>query len=264
MITIIKRKFLDQAISLLYYLGGLFAYAWMIIAMFPTMKTADLASVYGQFPEDFLKFFGASGIESMGTIEGFLSLEFLSFFFILIIAFYVGSSAGSTIAGAIEKRTMDFQLSQPISRTQLLIAETIVGLFNTALLVFATAGSIYLLAKAYDVSMSTNGIFTFAAVAAIFLWAFYGIAVLVSSILRSKITVAASTVSIIMGLYIFNALSKIVDKLSKFEKYTLFNMYDPQKLLSEHTINWHQIEILIAILAIGLISSIMIFNKKDI
>jgi ABC-type transport system involved in multi-copper enzyme maturation permease subunit len=258
------RKFIDQAISLLYYFGGLLAYSWMMIAMFPTMKTADLAGIYNQFPKEFLKFFGANGIESMGTVEGFLSIEFLSLFFILIIAFYIGSSAGSTIAGAIEKRTMDFQLSQPISRAKLLLSETIVGLLNTALLVFATSGSIYILAKAYDVSMSTRGIFVFAFVAIIFLWAFYGLAVLISSILRSKITVASITVSIIMGLYILNALSKIVDKLAKIEKYTLFNMYNPQKLLTDHIINWHQIEFLLLVLVVGIISSILIFNNKDI
>lgn len=264
MIAIIKRKFKDQALSLIYYFAGLFAYSWMMIALFPTMKTADLSAVYQQFPKEFLKFFGANGIESMGTIEGFLSLEFLSLFFILIIAFYVGSSAGSTIAGSIEKHTMDFQLSQPISRTKLIIAETLVGLFNTFLLVASTVLSIFLLAKGYHVSMNNHGLLTFLFVATIFLWSFYGVAMFISSLLRSKITVAALTVSILMGLYVFNALTKIVDKLSKYDKFTLFNMYDPQKLLTSTEINWNNILVLGIILFVGVFSSIIIFNKKDI
>lgn len=264
MIAIIKRKFQDQAFSLIYYFGGLFAYSWMMIALFPTMKSADLAAVYQQFPKEFLKFFGANGIESMGTIEGFLSLEFLSLFFILIIAFYVGSSAGSTIAGSIEKHTMDFQLSEPISRTKLIISEAVVGLFNTFLLVVATAFSIFLLAKGYDVSISTKGLIIFGVVATIFLWSFYGIAMFISSLLKSKITVAALTVSILMGLYVFNALTKIVDKLAKYDKYTLLNMYDPQKLLTNAEINWNHILVLAIILFVGVVGSILVFNKRDI
>lgn len=264
MLNIITRKFKDQLLSLLYYFGGLLAYSWMMIALFPSMKTADLANVYQQFPKELLKFFGANGIETMGTIEGFLSLEFLSLFFILIIAFYIGSSAGSTIAGAIEKRTMDFQLSQPISRTKLVFAETLVGLFNTFLLVALTVLSIFLLGKGYDVSLKNQGLITFGFVATIFLWSFYGVAMLLSSILKSKIAVAGLTVSIIMGLYVFNAMTKIVDKLAKYDKFTLFNMYDPQKLLTAEAINWNQILILATILIVGVIGSLIIFNKKDV
>lgn len=264
MFTIIKRKFMDQLLSLTYYFGGLLAYSWMMIALFPTMKSADLTNIYAQFPKEFLKFFGSNGIESMGTIEGFLSLEFLSLFFILIIAFYVGSSAGSTIAGSIEKKTMDFQLSQPISRTKLIIAETLVGLFNTFLLVAATTLSIFLLAKSYHVSMNNHGLLTFLFVATVLLWSFYGIAMLLSSLLKNKITVASLTVSILMGFYIFNAMTKIVEKLAKYEKYSLFNMYDPQKLLINTPINWNHVAILATILIVGAISSIIIFNRRDI
>jgi ABC-2 type transport system permease protein len=264
MLNIIVRKFKDQLLSLLYYFGGLLAYSWMMIALFPSMKTADLANVYQQFPKEFLKFFGANGIETMGTIEGFLSLEFLSLFFILIIAFYIGSSAGSTIAGSTEKRTMDFQLSQPISRTKLVVAETLVGLFNTFLLVALTVLSMYLLGKGYHVSLNNHGLITFGLVATIFLWSFYGVAMLLSSILKSKISVAAITVGILMGLYVFNAMTKIVDKLSKYDKFTLFNMYDPQKLLTNEAINWDHILVLLIILIVGAVSSLLIFNKKDI
>jgi len=262
--NIIVRKFKDQLLSLLYYFGGLFAYTWMMIALFPSMKTADLSTIYQQFPKEFLKFFGANGIETMGTIEGFLSLEFLSLFFILIIAFYIGSAAGSTIAGSIEKRTMDFQLSQPISRTKLVIAEILVGLFNTFLLVALTVLSMYLLGKGYHVSLNNHGLITFGFVATIFLWSFYGIAMLLSSILKSKISVAALTVGILMGLYVFNALTKIIDKLAKYDKFTLLNMYDPQKLLTNTAINWNQILVLVIILLVGTIGSLIIFNKKNI
>ena len=264
MIAIISQKFKEQYQSIIYYFIGLFAYSWMIMAIFPTMKKIDLESLYSQYPEEFLKFFGGDQMESMSKIEGFISMEFLSLFFILIVGFYVASSAGSIIAGTIEKKTMDFQLTQPISRTKLVISETVLGLLNSFLLTALTSFSIFVLGKAYNVDISNNGLLAFTAIATLMLWAFYGIALVLSSILKSKIVVAASTIFILMGFYVFSSMTRIVDKLADYEKYSIFYLYDPQKLLMSGTINTNHALILIFILMIGLFSSLIIFNKKDI
>lgn len=264
MINIIFRKFKDQRKSIIYYFAGLFAYVWLMVGMFPSMKKFDMVSLYDQFPKEFLKFFGGEDMQSLGTIEGFLSIEFLSLFFILIISFYVASSAGSSIAGAIEKKTMDFQLSQPIGRTKLILSESIVTLANTFLLVLLTVLSIYLLCQAYNIDINTKGLIAFAAIATIFLWSIYGIAIFISSILKNKITVTASTVAIVMAFYILTAMTNIIDKLKNFDKFSLFYTYNPQKLLQSGEINIHHLEALFSIFIIGLILSLSIFQKKDI
>lgn len=264
MINIIIQKFKEQYRSVVYYFLGLFVYAWMIIGLFPTMQNSGLSEIYSKYPEDLMKFFGASDMMAMSKIEGFISFEFLSLFFVLIIAFYLGSAAGSTIAGAIEKKTMDFQLSQPISRTKLVISETIVGLINAFLLTALTAFSIFLLSKAYHVSISGQGLIAFSIVATFFLWAFYGIALFLSAIIRSKITVSSGTVAIVMILYVFTSMTKFVEKLARFDKYSLFYLYNPQKILESGDINWNHIIILALVLLAGVLSSIIIFNKKDI
>lgn len=264
MLTIIIQKLKEQKNSIIYYFLGLFAYSWMIMGLFPTMEKMDLNNFYNNYPEEILKFFGTTGIESMSRIEGFLSLEFLSLFFILIVAFYVASAAGSTIAGAIEKKTMDFQLSQPILRIELLISETMLGLFNTFLLTALTSLSIFLLGKAYNVDMSIKGLFAFTITATTFLWSLYGIALLISSILKSKIVVVSSTLALMMAFYVFSSMTRLVEKLSDYDKYSLFYLYDPQKNLESGKVEINHILILLAIFALGLLSSLIIFNKKDI
>jgi len=264
MITTIIQKFKEQWRSLIYYFLGLLAYSWMIMSLFPTMAKMDLESLYSQYPEEFLKFFGSEQMESMSKIEGFLSLEFLSLFFILIVGFYVASSAGSTIAGAIEKRIMDFQLTQPISRTKLVISETILGLFNSFFLTVLTSLSIFGLSKIYNVEISAKGLIAFIVIAALLLWAFYGIALFLSSLLRTKIIVAASTIFILMGFYIFSSMTRIVEKLADYDKYSIFYLYDPEKLLTTGNININHALILFGIFTAGLVGSIVVFNKKDI
>lgn len=261
--NIISRKFKDQLMGLFYYFIGLLLYAWMIMALFPSIKTVKSGYIESM-PEQLLKFFGSSGALSMTKIEGFISMEFLSLFFVLIIAFYIGSIAGSTMAGAIEKKTIDFQLSQPISRTKFVLAETVVGLIGTVILVVLTSFSIFLFSKAYHTAISARGLFAFTFTAIVFLWSFYGVGLLLSSIMKNKITVAAMTVTILMALYVFNAMTRIVEKLADYEKFTLFNMYNPEQLLEKGEINWPHLAILLVIFIIGAGSSVLIFNKKDL
>lgn len=264
MLSIIKQKFKEQRMSLFYYFMGLLAYSWMLVGLFPTMKKMDLQALYGSYPKEILKFFGESGVDSMSRIEGFLSLEFLSLFFILIVAFYVAATAGATIAGAIEKKTMDFQLSQPVSRTKLLLSETIMGLFGTFLLVFLTAFSIWVLGRAYQVEIGERGLLAFTIIATLFLWAIYGIALIFSSFLKSKIMVASTTLTLMMAFYVFSSMTRMVEKLADYDKYSLFYLYDPQKNLESGTFNANHALILLAIFIIGLIISLLIFNKRDI
>jgi ABC-2 type transport system permease protein len=264
MLSIIKQKFKEQRIGLFYYFLGLLAYSWMIMGLFPTMRKMDLQALYESYPKEILKFFGESGIESMSKIEGFLSLEFLSLFFILIVAFYVAATAGSIIAGAIEKKTMDFQLSQPISRTKLLLSETIMGLLGTFILVFLTSFSIWVLGKAYHVEIGEKGLLSFMIIATLFLWAIYGIALIFSSFLKSKIMVASTTLILMMTFYVFSSMTRMVEKLANYDKYSLFYLYDPQKNLESGTFNANHAIILLTIFVVGLLVSLLIFNKRDI
>lgn len=262
MYNIIIQKLKEQFRAVIYYFIGLFAYAWLIVGLFPSIRNVN-SVYYEQMPKNLLKFFG-SDMSVMTKFEGFISLEFLSLFFILIIAFFIGSSAGSTIAGAIEGKTIGFQLSQPISRTKLILSEAIVSLFYTVVLVKATSVSIFVLCKFYDVEVSLKGLVAFSVVAIIFLWSIYGIAIFISSLLKSKITVAAATLSFVMGFYVFTAMTNMVDKLKNYDRLSLFYMYNPQKLLETGVVNWLHIEILLGILILCLASSLVIFNNKDL
>jgi len=262
MINIIIQKIKEHFKGVVYYAIGLIAYAVMIVGLFPSISSVKFDYLQSM-PENLIKFFGGD-VLAMTTFNGFISMEFLSLFFILIIAFFIGSSAGSTIAGSIEKKTMDFHLSQPISRTKIVLAETITGLFYTAFLVFATSGSLYLFGKMFDVVISNKGLIVFSIVATIFLWAIYGIAIFISSVLKSKIAVAGATVSIVMAFYVFTAMTSIIEKLKDYDKFSIFYAYNPQELLGTAQISTHQVEALLLILVTGLIASLIIFNKKDI
>jgi len=264
MINIIKQRLKEQRNSVIIYLLSLSGYALLMISMFPQMKKMDIDALIRSYPEEIAKFFGDSGMATYSTIEGFISMEFLSFFFMLILTFYIGSVAGTAIAGQIEKRTIDFNLSQPISRTKIILAETTTAVFYIALIVAATSLSILLFTKIFNIDLSFTGLMAFTFMAALFAFAHYGIALFFSSILRSKSTVMLLTVGISLGSYIFLSLTRLIEKLKDYADLSIYTLYDPEKLLKHGVINWHQVEILLAIFIVGLILSTIIFNKKDV
>jgi len=264
MINIIKRQFNEQKNSVLIYLISLIGYSLLMISMFPQMKKMDIEALIDSYPEEIAKFFGESGMASYGTIEGFLAMEFLSFFFILILMFYIGSAAGSVIAGQIEKKTIDFNLSQPISRTKIVLSNTIIIMFFSGALVTLISLSIWLLCQSYNIDISAKGLTAFTILATIFVWAFYGIAILLSSILRSKIGVTLLTVGFSLASYVFLSLSRVSDKLKDYDRFSIFYLYNPEEVLKTGNINWTHIAILASVFIIGLTGSIIIFNKKDV
>lgn len=265
MINIISLSFKTQFKSVILYLIGLIGYAWTMIGFFPSMQeNMNLEEYLKNLPKQFVQIFSGGEAVSMSKIEGFISMEYLSLFFILIIVLYIASSAGSAIAGAIEKKTIDFTLSQPLPRVNLVLAEALPVLIYIFALVAMTSFSIWLLCGAYDLDIKAKGLLAFTLVATIFLWAFYGIAIFLSSFLKSKMSVVALTSFIVVTLYVLNSLSQVVDKLKGIDQYTLFNMYKPQNLLTDGTIDGYHILTLLLIFTAGLTATMYIFEKRDL
>ncbi|MFA7253695.1 MAG: ABC transporter permease subunit [Patescibacteria group bacterium] len=254
----------EQRNSVAVYIASLVGYTFLMISMFPSMKKMDIDALISSYPEDFAKFFGDSGMASFGTIEGFLSMEFFSLFFILITSFYIGSAAGSAIAGQIEKRTMDFNLSQPISRTKLVLAEAITALFYSSLITVFVSSFTYLFCILFDVAISAKGIANFTVIATLLIWALYGIGLFLSSILKSKIGVMLLTVAFTLGSYVFLSLTRLVEKLQNLDMYSIFYLYDPEKLLRNTGFEYYQIYVLLGVFALGLAGSLIVFNRKDV
>jgi len=262
--NIIKQKIKEQRNSVLIYIGSLIGYALLMIGMFPEMKKMDLEALMESYPPEIAKFFGESGMASYSTIEGFLSMEYLSFFFILILTFYIGSAAGSAIAGQIEKRTADFNLSQPITRTKILLSEATVALAYIALTTIATSVSIIVLCQLFNIEISVKGVSSFAILATLFGWAHYGIAIFLSSVLRSKIGVMLLTVGFSLGSYVLLSLTRLVEKIKDFDSISIYKLYNPELAIRDANLNENHALILGSIALAGIILAIFSFNKKDI
>jgi len=96
-----------------------------------------IAEVYTQLPDIWKKTFGRFFI-SVNSIEGWLVTQFFAFL-PLIIGFYTALSSGATISREIENHTIDSILSQPFSRTRVILLRIGNAYLGVLLLLIANA-----------------------------------------------------------------------------------------------------------------------------
>lgn len=215
-------------------------------------------------PDYFKGFYTSGGLKDISSIEGFLSGEILSFFLIFIVAFFIAGAASSTIAGAIEKRTMDFQLSQPLSRTKLFLSDFFTTLVFTAAISAVTLLAIKPICSAYGISISGVGLTKLWLMAYIMLLSIYGLALLFSSLFRSKTSVVSMTLGLTFAFYMLTTLASAIDKLKDFKPFSLYHYYKPYELMTGSPIEFKDVAILLSVFLLGSLAGLLIFNKKDI
>jgi len=106
--------------------AGIGALVVLYVSIFPSFERSgvDLDEYVEAFPPAMVEAFG---IESLGTIEGFLAAELYAFAWVLLLGLYLAYSAASTVAGAVEDGRMDLRLSLPVSRRRI-VGETFLSL----------------------------------------------------------------------------------------------------------------------------------------
>lgn len=99
---------------------GLGLFSALIVGVFPSIETSgvDFEAYVESLPPAFANAFG---VESFGTIEGFLATEFYQFVWVLLFGLYLAYVAGGTVAGRIEDDRLELVLAGPVSRTRVLL-----------------------------------------------------------------------------------------------------------------------------------------------
>ncbi|MFC6942895.1 ABC transporter permease [Salinirubellus sp. GCM10025818] len=113
------RRRLRGTLTLTVLLG---LFALLMIALFPSVSEsgADFEAYVESLPPAVREGFGVSGA-AFTTVEGFLSTEFYTFVWLLLLGLYLAYAAGGTVAGDIEDGRMDMLLATPITRAQVLL-----------------------------------------------------------------------------------------------------------------------------------------------
>lgn len=118
-------------ISLFWWLLGTIGMGVYVIFIYDTLGDVErISDFYDQLPPALREFVGDADI---GTIDGWLQVEFMSWL-PLILAIYGGIFAAGMISREVEQGTIDFALGLPVSRVQFVASRLLVGVWNVGVL----------------------------------------------------------------------------------------------------------------------------------
>ncbi|MFC7114412.1 ABC transporter permease subunit [Natronoarchaeum sp. GCM10025703] len=102
----------------IYLSAGMAALAAMVIWVYPSFSDSfDGDELLEAYPPQLIQLFD---VETMASIEGFLSFELYVFGWVILLGLYMAYSAAGVIADEVDRGRMDTLLAMPVSRPRLL------------------------------------------------------------------------------------------------------------------------------------------------
>jgi ABC-2 type transport system permease protein len=265
MFSIIGRTLKDRRIILLIYCLASIGLLWMYIGLFPYFRdqAASMEKLLAAYPESLMKAFNFD-IKSFITIEGYLSSEQFSFVWPIMTIFMLIGYAGSSLAGEVEKGTIEILLSQPISRTKLFLSRYFGGLLIFIIFLSITILVVPPLCKIYDIELNMDNLLRLALLAGLFGWSIYSIGMFFSSMFNDRAKVYFLSGLIVVGMYVVNLVASLRESLSDLKYASFFYYYNPLKAFVYSNIDQWAYLIFGGTILITFILGLIIFAKRDI
>ncbi len=262
---IFLRTLKDRRTLLVIYCVASITLLWMYIAFFPGFKeqSSSIEQLMKSYPESMMKAFNVD-IKSFTTVEGFISTEQFSFVWPLLLMFMMIGYAGFSLAGEIEKGTIEILLSQPVSRLKIFLGRYLAGFVMLILFTIFSIFAAIPICQAYNIDFSAHNFMTLALLGFMFGLSIYSIGMFFSSIFSDKGKVFFLSGGLLVVMYVLNILSAIKESLMDLKYASFFYYFNPQKALVYNQIdNWSYF-VFIGVAVILTVLGAIWFSRRDI
>jgi len=267
MLAVIIRTIKDRKWSILVYILAGVLFVWMYVGMFPTFsdKKEEFKQVMDAYPESIMETFGVKDAAAIfDNIENFIATENYSFLWPIMLIALAVSLGGYSIAGEIERKTIETLLSEPISRLRLFWAKYIAGLVLILFFVIITVLSLIPLCELHNVEYNTMSHITMLGLGSLFGWAIFSITTLFSALFNEKSKPYFFSVGILILMYALNIVASLKDNLSDLKYGSFFYYFDSTRALLDQTITWEALLIFGGISVVTTIAAAIIFDRRNI
>jgi ABC-2 type transport system permease protein len=263
-LTLVRKNLLDSRWLLLLCGSALFGLCWLFafaahraeVAMQLAMDSRRMGMLRGM------------GGASMNSSSAAIVMAYWNFPFITLIwAIWAIARGSNSVAGEIEKGTIDLVLSRPVARTSFLLAQVITAVLGLALMGGAMmAGNLWsgqyntmiTPPSAYLIGKPTLNLIAFG-------WAIFGYSFLVSTldIIRWRPTMIASVATLAGFIALIVSTLPQLD-LKWLEKLSIFKAYDPVEAVVKGENLAFNISVLGIIGLVGVVLGFVIFARRDL
>ncbi|MDY6776014.1 MAG: ABC transporter permease subunit [Halobacteria archaeon] len=236
-------------------------YIALVVAIFPSLEEAGLSEIYGSLPEDLTTSF--IGDFSITDIEGYLVVELYQVGWLLLLGVYFAYSAASSVAGEVEKGSVDLLLSHPVSRSRVVVGKFVSVVPSIATVSFLTYIGVYLGVRAIDETVDAADLFVLHSVSVFYLSACASLGLLFSVVFDEARKAQMAAIGGVFGMFLVETLTVNTD-YDWIGDLTFARYFDPGEILIAGEISTSDIGVLVASTVALVVVSAEIFERKDV
>lgn len=264
---VFTRILKDKKTSLIAYTVGALATVEMYIALFPAIRdqAEQLNKLLEAYPKGLMEAFGFNGTEALfSRVESYMSTEYFSFFWpIMVITMMIGF-ANIMIVGEIERGTIELTLAQPISRIKLFFVRYIAGIFYFFIFNFISIFAMIPFAKLHNISYQVENYFTVFGISFLFGMTIFSMAAFFSAVFSEKGKAMGLSAAILLSMYVANIVASLKDGLKNIRYASVFYYFNPSTVFGNNEIVKYSIPVFIAAIIILTGMAAFWFNRRDI
>lgn len=233
----------------------------LYVSMFPSMTSSvDLESYTDAFPEPLRRAFG---VETLGTIEGFMAAELYAFGWVLLLGLYFAYAGAGLVAGDVEHGRTDLLLSLPTRRWEYVIQKFAALVVPMVIVNTIVPVVVYVSTQLIDESMAIWKVASVHALSFPYLLATAAIGLLASVLARRSATAQRGAMAVVFGFFLVDSVVTDTD-WSWMGAAAPMRHYDPTAILVHGEIGLSGAGVL-AVFAVGLVTaSCTWFEYRDL
>lgn len=265
--SIFTRIIKDKKSALLWYTLGAIGTVEMYIALFPAIQkqSEQLNQLLAAYPKGFMQAFGFNGTQALfSTVESYMSTEYFSFFWPIMVVTMLIAFANLMIVTEIEKGTMELTLAQPISRLQLFFTRYFAGVVYFLIFDLVSIFAMIPIAKLNGVEYHFANYFTITGISILFGLAIFSMATLFSAIFSEKGKAVAVSSSVLLLMYVLNIVSSLKDTLRDVRYFSIFYYFNPSTVFGNNQVVQYSVPVFIGIIVVLTAAAAFWFNRRDI
>jgi ABC-2 type transport system permease protein len=231
--TVLKASLQLRRASLAWYAVGITAYGWMIVAIFPLIKSSGYFDIVGEvWSDDLLAAFGASGL-GFGTIGGFLGIEYLSLIWVFIVGAAVIMFIAGALGGSVDDGTMEVTLSQPVSRVSVAFTSYLGMAVYGIVLNFVTVATIYLPSLLHGVDVPLDGMALLFVAGTLVTLTIGSFAFLLSAMSTGRGRTIGVSFGVLVMMYLADVLANLAEEVDWLSHFTMFTYWKPASVIDD-------------------------------
>lgn len=241
------------------------AYILLLLSMYPQFA-ADQQALHNMmeaYPEQLKKAFGMDTL-NFGSVLGFYGVQ-VYMMITLVGSIYSAMLASGILVKEESEKTIEFLLSKPITRAQIVFQKwgavlTNLVIFNACITTASIIG--FQFTKNETVSFS---LFSLLIIAALLLHVtIAAISYLLSSIMRKSRTIVSISLGLVFLFYVMDIAAGVSDQLSFLGHISFFTYVDAADIINNQSLNLLHVFIMLIISTLCITSAFIYYRKKDI